>query len=114
MKHTIDAQGKKLGRVASEAASYLLGKSSATFAKNVVADIQVEITNAKDADVDAKKKKDDIYITYTGFRGGLYSENLGHLMKRKGMGEAFRRAVYRMLPNNKLRNERMKNLIIKE
>ena len=46
MKFTIDATGKKLGRVASEAAVYLLGKHAPTFAKNKVADVHVEIINA--------------------------------------------------------------------
>ena len=43
MKYTIDAQGKKLGRVASQAASYLLGKHTPSFAKNVVSTDKVEI-----------------------------------------------------------------------
>jgi ribosomal protein L13 len=53
MKYTIDARGKKLGRVASEAAMVLLGKNSASFAKNVVAPVKVEILNAKDTDITA-------------------------------------------------------------
>ncbi len=114
MKYTIDAKEKKIGRIASQAASILMGKNSTSFAKNTVAEATVEILNAKDADVNAKKKVGDVYVTYTGHRGGLNSETLGELINRKGMKEAFRRAVYRMLPDNKLRDLRMKNLIIKE
>jgi ribosomal protein L13 len=44
----------------------------------------------------------------------LNKESLGHLIDRRGMTEVFRRAVYRMLPDNKLRDRRMKNLIIKK
>jgi large subunit ribosomal protein L13 len=99
MKHTIDAQGKKIGRVASEAAAVLLGKDSPSFAKNKVAERQVEIVNAGKADVIAKKKQDDVYVTYTGHRGGLNKETLGNLIARRGMKEVFRRAVYRMLPS---------------
>ena len=113
-KHTIDATNKKIGRIASQAASCLLGKQSVSFAKNAVADVQVEIANAGKADVMAKKKIGDRYVTYTGHRGGLDSETLGELIERRGMKEVFRRAVYRMLPDNKLRDQRMKNLIIKE
>jgi len=114
MKHTIDAQGKKIGRVASQAAHILLGKHSPTFAKNKVSADTVEIVNASKVDVTLKKKTDDLFVTYTGFRGGLKSESLGELIKRRGMTEVFRRAVTRMLPSNRLRDDRIKNLTVKE
>jgi ribosomal protein L13 len=47
-----------------------------------------------------------------GFRGGINTEKLSDLIERKGTEEAFRRAVYRMLPSNSLRKEMMKNLSI--
>jgi len=114
MKHTIDAQGKKIGRVASQAAAFLMAKDSVEFVKHRVAPRTVEITNVAKADVNAKKKEGDVYVTYTGHRGGINHETLGHLIGRSGMKEVFRRAVYRMLPSNKLRDLRMKNLIITE
>lgn len=114
MKHTIDAQGKRIGRIASQAASLLMGKASTAFQKNTVSATKVEIINASKVDITAKKKTDDIYVTYTGFRGGLNSESLGALIKRRGMDEVFRRAIMRMLPRNRLRDERIKNLIVKE
>ncbi|MBU6426873.1 uL13 family ribosomal protein [Patescibacteria group bacterium] len=114
MKYTIDAQGKKIGRIASEAAKALLGKNSTSFAKNKVADINVEIINAGKTEMTAKKKKSEIYVTYTGHRGGLDKETLAELIVRRGMSEVYSRAIRKMLPNNKLRNERMKRLIIKE
>jgi large subunit ribosomal protein L13 len=114
MKYTIDAQGKKIGRIASQAAAALLGKNSPDFAKNKVNEGQVEIVNASGIDLSSKKKSGDVYVTYTGHRGGLNSESLGELIDRRGMAEVFRRAVKRMLPDNKLRDRRMKNLIIKE
>jgi large subunit ribosomal protein L13 len=114
MKYTIDAQGKKIGRIASEAAALLMGKSLASFAKNTVAEVKVTIANASKADVTAKKKVSDKYVTFTGYRGGLNSESLGELIERRGMSEVLSRAVYRMLPNNKLRDLRFKNLNITE
>lgn len=117
MKYTLDAADKKIGRIASEAASILMGKKSTSFAKNNVADVKVEIVNANRAYITAKKKaggeKDD-YVRYTGYRGGIKSETLGELMKRRGMAEVFRLAVYTMLPKNKLRTPRLKNLTVKE
>lgn len=114
MKYTIDAQGKKIGRVASEAAAHLMGKHSVAFAKNTVCEDKVEICNVKLADVSEAKKTKDVYVTFTGYRGGLNSETLSHLIARQGMTEVMRRAIVRMLPDNKLRDRRMKNLIIKE
>jgi large subunit ribosomal protein L13 len=112
MIHTIDAQGKKLGRVASEAATYLMGKRTVTFARNKVSSVQVKIVNATKVAIDVKKMDDKKYVTYTGFRGGIYSEKLSELVARKGVKEAFERAVYRMLPSNSLRKQMMKNLTI--
>ena len=91
-----------------------MGKKSTSFARNNVAEVKVEINNTAKADIMAKKKIGDVYITYTGHRGGLNSETLGELIARRGTAEVFKRAVYRMLPDNKLRDLRMKNLIIKE
>ena len=117
MKYTIDAADKKIGRIASEAAACLMVKKTVTFAKNNVADAQVEIINANRAYITAKKKKGgvgDDYVTYTGHRGGIYSETLGELIARKGMKDVFNLAVYNMLPDNKLRKLRIKNLTVKE
>lgn len=114
MKYVIDARGMKIGRAASRAAAALMGKNSVSFARNGVAAEAVEITNASKAEIPAKKRSDKIYVSYTGHRGGLKSETLNDLMKRRGMEEVFRRAVRRMLPDNKLRERRMKNLIIKD
>ena len=114
MKHTIDAQGKKIGRVASAAEAILMGKNTPTFTRNTVAKTPVEVINTAQADMNAKKRLAKVYVTYTGHRGGLNKETLGHLVDRKGAREAVRRAIYRMLPDNKLRDLRMKNLTVKE
>ena len=114
MKFTIDAQGKRIGRVASAAAAKLMGKHTTAFQKNTVAQDQVEIVNASKTDMSAKKKAGDNYVTYTGWRGGLKSETLGELIERRGMKEVYTRAIGRMIPRNKLHNARMKNLIIKD
>lgn len=112
--YTIDAQGKKIGRVASEAAGYLIGKNSIKFARNLAPEVKVSIVNCAKAYVNSKKKQDKKYVTFTGFRGGINTETLGDLIERKGISEAFERAVYRMLPSNSLRKTMMKNLTISE
>lgn len=114
MTHTIDAQNKKLGRVASEAATLLMGKRTTAFVRNKVSGVQVKIINTSKATFDVKKLNDKAYVTFTGFRGGLYTEKLSELIARKGTKEVFERAVYRMLPSNSLRKQMMKNLTITE
>ncbi len=114
MKYTIDAQHKKIGRVASEAATLLMGKNLPTYARNNAPQVSVVIVNCAKASIDSKKKDDKKYVTFTGFRGGINTETLSDLIARKGVSEAFERAVYRMLPSNSLRNKMMKNLTITE
>jgi large subunit ribosomal protein L13 len=114
MNYKLDAEGKKIGRIASEAAVILMGKNKATYVRNAAPDVKVSIVNTSKAAIDSKKKDDKEYVTFTGFRGGINTEKLGALIARKGTAEAFRRAVYRMLPSNSLRSKMMKNLTISE
>jgi len=114
MNHTIDAQDKKIGRVASEAATLLMGKRTTAFVRNKVSGVKVTIINTSKANIDLKKKDDKEYVTFTGFRGGINTEKLSALIERKGTKEVFERAVYRMLPSNSLRKAMMKNLTITE
>lgn len=114
MKHTIDAKDRSIGRVAGEVAILLMGKNSASFAKNKVAPAEVEVTNASKVKIDEKKLKSKKYKRFSGYPGGLKEETLSHLLERKGYSEALRIAVYGMLPKNKLRDRMIKNLIVKE
>lgn len=112
--HTIDAKGKRLGRVATEAAHILMGKDDTSFVRNKVISSGVSITNAGQILIDAKKLKQKEYTRYSGHPGGLKKESLGKVVKDKGIAEALSRAVYGMLPSNKLRSPRMKLLSIHE
>jgi len=109
---TIDAQDKTLGRVASAAAKALLGKHSATFAKNVVAPDGVVIINADKVRVSGGKERAMTYVRYSGYPGGQKIESYAQLTARRGKAEAIRRAVLRMLPKNKLQTRRIKKLKI--
>lgn len=111
---TIDAKGKRLGRIASEAASYLLGKKSASFAKNTVEDIEVRVVNVSKLNVTDRKLTSTTYVRYSGYPGGIKQENLAQLSARRGFGEALRIAVSGMLPKNKLRAKRLLRLKISE
>ncbi len=114
MEYTIDAQNKKLGRVASEAAKILMGKNRADFVRNAIPDVKVKITNASKADILNKKLQEKTYKSYSGYPGGLKERKMKKTVDDKGYKEAFRKAVYGMLPTNKLRPKMIKNLIITE
>lgn len=113
-QNTIDASGKRLGRVASQAARILMGKAVRTYVSNVDGNISVTITNASKLHTTDKKRKGKVYTTYSGHPGGLTRETLGALISRKGHKEALRRAIERMLPRNATRNARMKRLHIND
>lgn len=113
-EYTIDAAGKALGRVASEAAAALMGKRMASFERHIPARVTVKIVNAGSANISSKKRATKIYTRYSGYPGGLKKERMEQVIEKKGYRELFRRAVYGMLPGNKLRAERMKYLIVNE
>ncbi len=112
--YTIDATNRTLGRVASEAAHALMGKRSVAFAKNVAHPIKVVIENAKDLHLTEKRVKGKTYLRYSGYAGGQYATRMDEMIAKKGVAEVVRKTVDGMIPRNKLRSARMKNLIIKD
>lgn len=112
LSYTIDAAGKTLGRVASDAAMALLGKKSPQYVPNKVLPVEVTITNASKVKISEKKAGQKTYIHYTGYPGGLRETSMPMLIEKKGIEEVIRKAVDGMIPRNKLRKERMKRLTI--
>ncbi len=112
-EYKIDATNKRLGNIATEAATYLQGKDLPDFVNNVVAPVSVTIENASKMDI-PDKKKGEIYQSYSGYPGGRSEETLEHLGKRLGYSEVVRRTIKGMLPKNKLQAVMMKNLIVTE
>ena len=114
MKHTLDAENKKVGRVATEAAIYLMGKNISLFKRNSIPEVTVEIKNASKASIDEKKMLNKTYSRYSGYPGGLKQPTMKQVVTKKGYSEIFREAILGMLPKNKLRAKMIKNLIITE
>jgi large subunit ribosomal protein L13 len=112
--HTVDAEGRTLGRVASTAAAYLLGKKSVQYVQNKVVPVRVTIINAKKIALPEKRVAQKSYRRYSGYPGGLYETSMDTMLETKGIREVLRRAVDGMIPRNKLRKERMKRLTIKD
>ncbi len=114
MTHTIDATDRTLGRVASEAAHALLGKRSAHFVKNQAMPIKVIVENAGKMHLPARRTKGKVYTRYTGYPGGFYETSMEEMIAKKGISEVLKKTVDGMIPRNKLRAPRMKNLIVNE
>lgn len=112
-EYTIDATGKRLGIVATEAATYLLGKDMPDFTKNLAAPVKVSVINVSKLDMSDKKRK-EIYQSYSGYPGGRNEETFEHLAERLGTAEPVRRSIKMMLPRNKLQAVMMKNLVVTE
>ena len=112
--HTIDAQGKKLGRIAGEAAVFLMGKNSPTFERHIPKGGQVKVVNASKLSIDPRKLKGEHHTRYSGYPGGLEKEPLEMVIKRKGYAELVRHAVHGMIPSNRLKKNIMKKLIVTE
>lgn len=112
--YTLDAKGQKLGRIASQAASILMGKNSVAFARHKSVDVKVEIINASQLSISEKHREDHKYARFSGYQGGLKFETLDALAKRRGYKEIVVHAVRGMIPKNKLRPGVLKRLIVKE
>jgi len=111
MSYIIDAKNKKLGRLASEIAVVLQGKNKASFEFNKAGEEKVVVKNAKLVELSGRKKSRKFYYRHSGFTGGLkkifYKEAFG-----KSPADVIKNAVRGMLPSNKLRNQRLKRLVI--
>jgi large subunit ribosomal protein L13 len=111
---TIDATDRTLGRVASEAAHALLGKRSVHFAKNQALPVKVVINNAGKMHLPTRRVKGKVYTRYTGYPGGFYETTMEEMITKKGIGAVVKKTVDGMIPRNKLRTPRMKNLTVNE
>ena len=111
---TIDASGKTLGRVATEIAMSLMGKTSAKFQRHVYSGFPVKVVNASKLRITTKKLAEIYHTRYSGYRGGLRVLKGTETAEKKGLKELIRLATYQMLPDNKLRREMMKNLKIED
>jgi large subunit ribosomal protein L13 len=109
--HLINAEGRILGDVATEISKLLIGKDKPTYTPNHNWGDKVVVINSEKIEVTGKKMKNKKYHHYTGYPGGLRTENLESLLSRKPT-EVLRKAVSGMLPKNKLRKQRMANLYI--
>lgn len=109
--HLIDVKDKVLGRVATDIALLLMGKSKSDFVRNLDLGDYVVVINAKEVKVTGNKEKLKKYYRHSGYPGGFKEETLSSLRERKPE-EVISHAVSGMLPQNKLRKLMLSRLHI--
>ncbi len=105
----IDAEGKTLGRVASEVASILRGKHKAEFTPHVDCGDFVVVVNAEKIAVSGKKETQKMYRHHSGFPGGFKEESLAHLRARRPI-VILEKAIRGMMPHNRLGDQQFTKL----
>ncbi|RLC40001.1 MAG: 50S ribosomal protein L13 [Candidatus Nealsonbacteria bacterium] len=109
--YTIDATGKPLGRLAVEIVKILRGKNKTDFDPSRDMGDVVVVKNVEKIKFTGKKLKQKIYLKHSGYIGGLKEIPLERLFE-KNPKEVLRKAVWGMLPKNKLRKKMIKRLKI--
>lgn len=107
--HTIDANGKVLGRLSTEIARLLMGKQKSEFVNYLDMGDFVVVTNAAKIKVTGKKMEQKVYTRHSGYPGGLKQETLGKMMDKK-TEKVIEHAVKGMLPKNKLGSRMIRRL----
>jgi len=109
--YLVDAEGKVLGRLASELAKILRGKNKPIYTPHVDTGDFVIVVNAGKVALTGKKMKDKIYYHHTGYPGGIREMSAEKLLAKKPT-EMIRIAVKGMLPKNSLGRQMIQKLKI--
>src|SRR5580658_3441539 len=97
----VDASGKTLGRLATEAASVLAGKRNPKYTPFIDMGDHVIVINAAKVALTGLKSQQKVYRRYTGFPGGLREESFVRLLERKPE-KIIEEAIKGMLPKTKM------------
>lgn len=99
--YVLDAAGKPLGRLATEAAIILRGKHKPTFTPHLDTGDHVVVINAEKCVLTGNKLDTKMYYRHSGFPGGLKTMPYRKFMAQRPE-EAIRKAIVGMLPHNRL------------
>jgi large subunit ribosomal protein L13 len=107
--HHFDADGRVLGRLATEVAMILMGKHRPEYTPHVDCGDHVVITNCAKIALTGRKAEQKVKTHYTGYPGGLRSETYGRLRERRPE-RLVEDAVRRMLPKTRLGRQMIRKL----
>ena len=111
--YVVDAEGRTLGRLATQIANVLRGKRKPTYTPHVDEYMTSVLTafrdNAEKVAVTGDKREKKLYWRHSGYPGGIRSRTLGDLLEKRPE-EVIRRAVKGMLPRNRLARQQLRKL----
>jgi large subunit ribosomal protein L13 len=107
--HVLDAEGRPLGRLASEVAQLLRGKHRPTFSPHLDNGDFVVVVNASKVRITGNKTGQKVYRRHTGYPGGLRETMLGKMIE-KHPERVVQAAVKGMLPHNRLSRALLRHL----
>ncbi len=107
--YVVDAEGKTLGRLATQIAGKLRGKDKPSYTPHVDTGDFVIVVNAKKIAVTGKKLSQKRYYRHSGYPGGLRSRTLEQMIAQKPT-DVIRGAVKGMLPKNRLASKQLTKL----
>ena len=109
--HLVDAKGEILGRLASKVAQLLTGKGKVTYSSHMDSGDYVVVINVEKIEVTGKKKTQKLYRSHSGFPGGFKEVSFAKMSLEKPE-EIIKHAVMGMLPDNRLKRDRVTRLKI--
>lgn len=107
--HLIDAKDKVLGRVATQIARLLLGKHKASYSSHLDSGDYVVVLNAEKVKLTGKKTEQKVYRRHSGYPGGLKEISFAKMLQEHPQ-RIIEYAVRGMLPDNRLKKDRMARL----
>ena len=107
--YVVDAEGRTLGRLATEIADTLRGKGKPQYTPHVDTGDFVIVVNAEKIHVTGDKLAQKTYWRHSGYPGGIKSRTLAEMLERRPE-EVIRKAVKGMLPRNRLARQQLTKL----
>ena len=107
--YVVDADGRTLGRLATQIADALRGKRKPEYTPHCDVGDFIVVVNAEKVAVTGDKRETKLYRRHSGYPGGLKTRTLGEMLDRQPE-EVIRRAVKGMLPRNRLARQQLGKL----
>ena len=109
--HLIDADGQVLGRMATGISKLLMGKHKPKYASHIDMGDYVVVLNASKVELTGRKKDQKVYRGHSGYPGG-FKEVSFQKMIQEHPERVIEKAVSGMLPGNRLKQNRMRRLLV--
>jgi large subunit ribosomal protein L13 len=109
--HLVDAKGEILGRLSTKVAELLMGKGKVSFSRHMDSGDNVVVVNAEKIVVTGNKAQQKVYRSHSGYPGG-FKERKFEKVSKEHPERIVEHAVAGMLPDNRLKAERMTRLTV--